>query len=133
MPRRVVPIESALDDASPTRRPARVVRHDQVRAAGQAQPGEDDAARLEGVELGDEHGGVDDGPCADHAQRARVQDARGNQVQLVGLRAGHDGVPGVVAALVPGDQIAFSASRSTTLPLPSSPHWAPTITVAGIG
>src|SRR5215217_6076146 len=28
---------------------------------------------------------------------------------------------------------ACSASRSTTLPLPSSPHWAPTITMPGIG
>src|SRR4051812_38006262 len=27
---------------------------------------------------------------------------------------------------------ACSASRSTTLPLPSSPHWAPTITMPGI-
>src|SRR4051794_15409770 len=27
---------------------------------------------------------------------------------------------------------AFSASRSVILPLPSSPHWAPTITIDGI-
>src|SRR5215471_5400446 len=27
---------------------------------------------------------------------------------------------------------AFSASRSTILPLPSSPHWAPTMTMPGI-
>src|SRR5687768_18051448 len=26
---------------------------------------------------------------------------------------------------------AFSAIRSTTLPLPSSPHWAPTMTIPG--
>src|SRR3954447_15210525 len=28
---------------------------------------------------------------------------------------------------------ACSASRSTTFPLPSSPHWAPTMTSPGIG
>ena len=27
---------------------------------------------------------------------------------------------------------AFSARRSTTLPLPSSPHWAPTMTIPGM-
>ena len=42
---------------------------------------------------------------AQHAQRARVEDAGGNQPQLVGLLADHQRVPGVVAALVAGDHV----------------------------
>ena len=42
----------------------------------------------------------------------------------------------VCPALLPpwnlATQVAFSASLSTSLPLPSSPHWAPKTTVAGM-
>ena len=43
------------------------------------------------------------------------------------------GVTGVVAAVELDDVVDAAASRSVALPLPSSPHWAPTITIAGIG
>jgi len=59
--------------------------------------------------------------------RRRVfgQDSGRQQVQRVALVADDDGVPGVVAALVPDDVVHAVAEQSVALPLPSSPHWAP--------
>ena len=56
----------------------------------------------------------------------------GRQPELEDLVAADDGVAGVVAALVADDHRDCSARKSVVLPLPSSPHCSPTITVAGI-
>ncbi len=78
-----------------------VVRHDQVRIRADQQVAGVHVAGLEAAQLGEQDGRVDDHPVADDVLHARRQDARGDQVQreLLTVRQ-HDGVPGVVAALV---------------------------------
>ena len=59
-----------------------------------------------------------------------AQDAAGNQLQNEFALADEDGMSGIVPALVARYDVEASAKRSTTLPLPSSPHCAPrTITL----
>ena len=106
-----------------------VVRHDQVRVGADAQAREVDALGAQLVELAGQHLRVDHDAVADRAQLARIEDPGRDQVELPVHAVAHDGVPGVVAALEADHQSDFSARRSTTLPLPSSPHWAPTITI----
>ena len=54
---------------------------------------------------------------------------RGQQAELVGDAVDDQRVAGVVAALEADDDVgAARDSQSTILPLPSSPHWAPTTT-----
>ena len=62
-----------------------------------------DAARGEHVELADQRRRVHDDPAADHRRDVRIQHARRHEVQLEDLVADHDGVAGVVAALVADD------------------------------
>ena len=47
---------------------------------------------------------IDDDPAADDRHDMRVEDARGDEVELEDLVADHDGVAGVVAALVADDE-----------------------------
>src|SRR5262245_46157398 len=76
-----------------------------MRVAGDAQPGEIEPALLEAVQLLDQHLRVDHTSVAQHANGARPQDAAWHQPQLVRLVAEHERVPGVVAALVAGDDV----------------------------
>ena len=76
---------------------------------------------------------VHDDAVADDRRDVRVQDAGRDEAQLVDLLADDDRVAGVVPALIADDEVDLGASRSVTLPLPSSPHWAPTTTVTGTG
>ena len=62
----------------------------------------------------------------------RIPDGMQVQRELLAVRRDHR-VPGVVAALVADDVVHRPPSRSVALPLPSSPHWAPISTIAGIG
>ena len=80
-----------------------VVRHDQVRAGADQQALAADAARLKGVDLLEEHLGVDDHAVADDRRDVRGQHAGRQHVQRVLLLADDDRVPGVIAALVPDD------------------------------
>ena len=132
MPRRVVPIWSL-----PELRLARVVeqhvvRHDQVRVGGDAQAAEVDPGAGAARRSPRSAPRVDHDAVADRAQLAGVEDPRRDQVELERLAVADDRVAGVVAALEADHQVGCSASRSTTLPLPSSPHWAPTITSPGM-
>jgi hypothetical protein len=58
---------------------------------------------------------------------------KGLDPQCIGIsrRAGTDALPHQCGGLVPALDAERWASRSTILPLPSSPHCAPTMTVAG--
>ncbi len=81
----------------------------------------------------DERRRVDDDPVADDRRDVRVQHARRAQLELDGLVADHDRV--ARRCRRPGSgrpSRRCSARKSVVLPLPSSPHWRPTITVAGI-
>ena len=82
-----------------------VPRHDQVRVAGdEDQPVRAVTARLEVVELLDQHGGIDDASRADRARNSR-DDARRDCPDLVRLAADDDRVPGVRPALVAAHHI----------------------------
>ena len=81
-----------------------VPRHDQVRVAGEHDDRRVDAARLELVELGDQHLRVDDAAGADHGDLARDHAAR-RLPDLERLVADDDRVPGVRPALVAADHI----------------------------
>ena len=62
--------------------------------------------------------GIDHDTVADHAQDARVQDARGDQVQHE-LASGHDhGVTRVVPAVVAGHDLHACGEKIDDLPLP---------------
>ncbi len=75
------------------------------------------APRAQRVELVDQHLRVDHHAVADHAALARVEDARGDQMQLPLLIAAHDRVPGVVAALEAHDRVAVLGEQIGDLAL----------------
>ncbi len=106
MPRRVVPIEKRPRRISEA--PSSITWYGMIRCALPLRRSvvERHPALLELVELGAERPGVDHGAVADHAEGAGVEDPRRHEVQLVDLVPGDDGVPGVVAALVAGDDVA---------------------------
>ena len=88
-------------------------------------------ARLELVELLDEDAGVDDAAGADHALLA-PEDPRRACAGACRSRRRRRSCARRSARRCSGRRDPSRwASRSTILPLPSSPHWAPTITVAG--
>ena len=95
-----------------------VVRHDHVRVGAHPQVADVDAALLQAVDLADQHGRVDDDAVADHAGRARVEDAGRDQVELEDLVAAHDRVPGVVAALEARDDGRVLGEQIDDLALP---------------
>ena len=94
-----------------------VVGHDQVRVGGDAQAADVHAPRAQRVELVDQHLRVDHHAVADHAALARIQDARGDQVQLPLLLAPDDRVAGVVAALEAHDRVAVLGEQIGDLAL----------------
>ena len=77
-----------------------MVRHDQVRVAGDPQRRRVDALGLEHVDLGEEHRRVDDDPVADHRRDVGVEDAARHELEREGLAVDDDRVAGVVPALV---------------------------------
>ena len=60
---------------------------------------------VERVELGQQHAGVDHHPVADDRRDVVVEDAARHQLEGEGLAVDHDGVAGVVAALVADDHL----------------------------
>ena len=63
-----------------------------------------DPGPFEVVDLAQQHPRVDDDAVADHAGLVRVEDPRGDQVELVLLALADDRVAGVVAALEADDR-----------------------------
>src|SRR5438094_8112396 len=94
----------------------RVVRHEQVRAIGDAQIRRADAVRLEIAELLAQHLQIDDRAWPDDAKRVRIEDPRWHEMQLERPVLVHDGVPGVVATLVPDDHIRLLREEVGDLP-----------------
>jgi len=72
---------------------------------------------------------IEGDPVANHTGLVRPEDARRKQVEDILLAAGNHGTAGVVATLARMTTSAELVRQSTTLPSPSSPHWAPTIIV----
>ncbi len=82
-----------------------VVGHDQVGVAADQQLRGVDALGGQRVHLGQEHGGVDHHPVADDRRDVVVEDPARHQLEGEGLPVHHDGVAGVVAALIADDQL----------------------------
>ncbi len=82
-----------------------VVGHDQMGVARDPQPGAVHALALEQVDLVEQDAGVDDDAVADHRRDVVVEHAARHQLEGEGLPVHHDGVPGVVAALVADDHV----------------------------
>ena len=79
--------------------------HEELRTIGEPQIRRRDAARLEHPDLVAEDREVDDHAGAEDAHRVRVEDARRDEMELECSELVHDGMAGVVAALVADDQI----------------------------
>ena len=93
-------------------------RHDEVRVPGDEEAlGGGVAARLEVVELGDEHAGVDDAARSDGASLAADDPAR-DLPDLVRLVADDDRVAGVRPALIAADEVGVLREQVDDLPLP---------------
>jgi hypothetical protein len=105
-----------------------VVRHDQVRVAGQLHARDVDALTREHVELGDEDRRVDHDTVADDGGDVRVEHAARHQLQREHLVTHDDAVPRVVAALVTNDEVALlrqvvgEAALALVTPLGADDH-----------
>ena len=86
-------------------------------------------ALLQGGDLLQKRPGVDDHAVTDDAQLTGMEDAGRDQMEDDLLARDIDRVAGVMAALIAGDDVERGGQRSTILPLPSSPHWAPRTTM----
>ena len=94
-----------------------VVRRDEVRVGGDAEVVDRHAALDQAVQFPAEDVEVDDDAVADEALGAGVEDPGGDEVELVDLLTRHDRVPGVVAPLVAGDDIAALSEQVDDLSL----------------
>ncbi len=77
-----------------------MVRHDQVRIAGEPELAGVDLLRLEHLELVEQHRGIDHHAVADHRDDPRVEHAARHELELEDLAVDDQGVARVVAALV---------------------------------
>jgi hypothetical protein len=82
-----------------------VPRHDQVRVPRDRQPRRVDAEAGQRVDLLEEDARVDHDAVGNHRGDVRIQDPRGDQVEPKDLPLRDHRVPGVVAALVPDDEV----------------------------
>ena len=94
-----------------------VVRQDQVGVARHREARAVDALRGERVHLGEQHDGVDDHTVADDGRDVVVEDSTGHQLESERDAIDHQGVAGVVAALVADDQLHLLGDEVGDLPL----------------
>ena len=105
-----------------------VVRHDDVRVAGDAQVLGRHAVVLEHIDLFENHLGVHDAAVSDNSLLICIHDARGDLMQAVFLVAHHDGVACVVATGVAHNAIKIACDKVDDLafalvaPLTSDQH-----------
>ena len=93
-----------------------VVRHDQVRVAGEDQSGAVDSCPGEVFHLRDEHPRVHHHPIADDRNDVVVEDPARKQLQSEGAAVHDDRVTGVVAALIPDDHVHVAGQEVCQLP-----------------
>ena len=118
MPREVVPILRSPRRASLSRSSSRWYGQDEVRLVADHQPVADgDAGALDLVDLGEQRLGIDDDTVADDAGDAVVQDPGRQQAQHELAPVGVDGVPGIVTALVTGDDGKIGREQVDDFPL----------------
>ncbi len=134
MPRSVVPILCAPRSSSASASRHAVVRQDQVRPVREQQVVADlDAALLRSspISFSSATGSTTTPlPITHRIPVCRIPDGIRCSTNLL---AAHDHrVAGVVAAVVARDHLDAAAQQVDDLPLPSSPHWAPAITMFGM-
>ena len=83
----------------------KVPRHDAVAACIDEQLVGGNAFLVQAVDLAEDSLRIDNNTRADDVDALRIQDAGRNQLQLVLLTAGYNGVTGIVAALAADNQI----------------------------
>ncbi len=110
MPRPVVPIFLAPEEAFGDLVDGNVVRHDQVRIGREQQAAGVHAPLVESGEFGEQHSRVHHDTVADDVRDARSEDSGRDQMQceLVAVRKNHS-VSGVVTALVAHHPLQASA------------------------
>ncbi len=84
-----------------------VIREHDVGAVADADAREVDAARREGVHLLEHDFRIERDAVTDDAVRARKEDARRHEPQLVGFIIDDDGMAGVAAALIAHDRLCL--------------------------
>jgi hypothetical protein len=94
-----------------------VVGHDQVGVGGDLQVVDVDAAAAQAIDLAEQDARVEHDAVADHAGLVRVEDPRGDQVELELLAVADDRVAGVVAALEADDDVRPLGEQVGDLPL----------------
>ena len=95
-----------------------VVRHDQMGVAGNLERRRVDAPGLEHVHLADQHSGIDDHAIADHRRDVVVEHSTRDELKGETLTVDHEGVAGVVAALIADDQFHLLGDEVGELALP---------------
>ena len=77
----------------------------------------ENAFLVQAVDLAEDSLRIDNNTRADDVDALRIQDAGRNQLQLVLLTAGYNGVTGIVAALAADNQIRLACENIINLPL----------------
>ena len=120
-------MRSAPRLSSSSRSSDEVVGHDDVGALADEEAVQVHAKLAQRLHLVEQAARVHHDAVADDAGDVGMQDAGGHEMEGELLLAMDDAVARVAAALIAHDIVgARSASSSMILPLPSSPHWAPT-------
>lgn len=92
-------------------------RHDAVAACVDEQLVGGNALLVQAVDLAEDSLRIDNNTRADDVDALRIQDAGRNQLQLVLLTAGYNGVTGIVAALAADNQIRLACENINKLTL----------------
>ena len=95
----------------------KVPRHDAVAACVDEQLVGGNALLVQAVDLAEDSLRIDNNTRADDVDALRIQDAGRNQLQLVLLTAGYNGVTGIVAALAADNQIRLACENINKLTL----------------
>src|SRR5262245_7813058 len=95
-----------------------MIRHDQMSVLRDVEIAvEGDAAANERLHLLEERSGIDDDAASDDASATRVQDSRRDRLEHELLLADHDGVSGIVAALVANRHVCIGRQHVDHLAL----------------
>jgi len=105
-----------------------MIGKNQMAPVGNEKPsGHFDAGGGDGFGFFKESDRIQNHASADNADYSVMKNSGRNQVQDMAILSERDRVAGIVSALITGHTVEFLERMSTILPLPSSPHWRPTI------
>jgi len=110
-----------------------VVGHYQVGVTRDDESRHVDVFGAQGVHFGEQDGGVHHDTVTDDRRDGGIEHTRRDELQGERFVMDDDAVTGVVTTLVAHHHVHVTRHEVGQLPLPSSPHWVPTTTVAGTG